>query len=55
MPGAGFWIGIAVDVAIIGVLTWIGGAFVRRSRTDDWAERQDRPFIPTPPWGDDDY
>jgi hypothetical protein len=45
----GFWIGIIVGVLLLFARTWIGAAFTRRARPDDWAENQDRPIVPGPP------
>ena len=46
-----FWIGVAIAVGLICVLTWIGAAMTRRGLPNAWeARRGDRPFVP----GEDD-
>lgn len=46
----GFWIGIAVAVGVIGLLTWIGAAMTRKGLPNNW-ERRGGPFVP----GEDDF
>lgn len=45
-----FWIGIAIAVGLICLLTWIGAAMTRRGLPNDW-ERRGGPFVP----GHEDY
>jgi hypothetical protein len=40
-----FWLGVAVFVAVIGLLTWLGAMLVRRNPDTAWEEREDRPII----------
>jgi hypothetical protein len=47
-----FWIGIAVAVGLICLLTWIGAAMTRRGLPNNW-ERRDGAFVPGP--HDDDF
>ena len=55
--GLGFWIGVVVGILLLFGLTFVGAAFSRRARLDDWSESQDRPLIPGPPagWIDDGH
>jgi hypothetical protein len=49
-----FWIGVAVAVGLICLLTWIGAGMTRRGLPNGWERRRRRggAFIPGP---DDDY
>ena len=40
-----FWIGIAVAVGLIFLLTWIGAAMTRRGLPNNW-ERRDGAIVP---------
>jgi hypothetical protein len=45
-----FWLGFAVAVAVICLLTWIGAEMVRRNPDTAWERHEDRPMFGD--WGD---
>lgn len=49
-----FWIGIAVAVVLICLLTWIGAGMTRRGIPNGW-EKRGGPFVPGPGHGDHDF
>lgn len=48
-----FWIGVAIAVGLICLLTWIGAAMTRRGLPNSWERRGGGGFIPGP--HDNDY